>query len=76
VREEYFEDLRLGPHVSVVDPFVLKSQLDRAWLILSDELQKFPSFKVCLRKFDVLVHGASCTVFAVPVRTFSCLFYW
>lgn len=74
VREEYFNDLRLGPHVSLVDPFVLKSQLDRAVLLLESELAQ-AAFTIRLRRFEVLVHRSSCTVYAVPVeknKSFFC----
>jgi hypothetical protein len=69
VREEFFEDLRLGPHLSIVDPFVVKSELDRAWLVLSASLSNFSSFVLRFRRLDVMVHSAtSCTVYAVPVK--------
>lgn len=67
IRCSYFDDLRLGPHVSMVDPFVVPSQLDRACDLLQSQLGAQRPFQIRLARLDLLVHNErSVTIFAVP----------
>ena len=65
IRQQYFENLRLGPHLSIVDPFVLRGQLDRAVLMLQKQFRPM-QFRLRFRRFAALEHPRSVTVYAFP----------
>jgi hypothetical protein len=67
IREAHFDDLRLGPHVSLVDPFIVPEQLPRACNLIQSQLAHIEPFVVRFVRFQMLIHSAhSITVYAVP----------
>ena len=69
LRQRYFDNLRMGPHLSIVEKFVDRAQLDRGINELTEKFAKMPAFRLRFRQLDILEHRRSATVYAVPEDT-------
>lgn len=57
IRSSHMNEVRCGPHISVVDPFVEVEHFSRAYYILQKEFATMKPFKITLAKFAHFDHG-------------------
>lgn len=66
LRSLYSSDLKCGPHITVLDPFVLPSCYNLAEKKALAELKSIPPFTITLDKIKHFEHNSTCTIYAEP----------